>query len=133
MTRYWMAMDEAIGLTLHALGLETDSHTMLDVGEPHLVRDIGERVARIVRPTGPGPRFVETGARPGERLFEELSSRNEELVRCGEAPIWRIARQGAAGPSLPVSEMLAEIRALLEGDDLGALRQRVMDYSQALQ
>jgi FlaA1/EpsC-like NDP-sugar epimerase len=106
---------------------------MLDVGEPHLVRTVGERVARIVQPGGGAPTFVEMGARPGERLAEELISGNERLVRCGDAPVWDIVRERVpASPSF-VAEMLGEITALLAGDDLGALRQRVMAYSQALQ
>jgi O-antigen biosynthesis protein WbqV len=133
MTRYWMAMDEAVALTWHALALPTGSHTMLDVGDPHLVRALGERVASVVRPDGPSPTFVETGARPGERLAEELTSSNERLVRCGAAPVWNIVRERQAAPPDLVADMLVEINDLLAGDDLGALRDRVMAYSQALQ
>ncbi len=133
MTRYWMAMDEAVALSWHALGLPSGSHTMLDVGEPHLVRTLGERVAKVIQPDGPPPTFIEMGARPGERLAEELTSGNERLVRRGDAPVWNIVRERATAPPDFVSDMLMEIDKLLAGDDLDALRRRVMDYSQALQ
>ncbi len=133
MTRYWMAMDEAIALVWHALGQPSGSHTMLDVGEPSPVRTLGERVAAVVRPDGPPPEFVETGARPGERMAEELVSQNEKLVRCGNDPVWNIVRHRPAEHQGDIPGMLAELTNLLGADDLGSLRQRVMEYSRALQ
>jgi FlaA1/EpsC-like NDP-sugar epimerase len=133
MTRYWMAMDEAIALCCHALGLPSGSHTLLDVGEPVPVRSLAARVAGLVRPDGPEPRFVETGARPGERLFEELVSANERLTRCGEDPVWRVSR--VAGPNNPadIPDLIAELRGMLAGDEPDLMRHRVMELSQGLQ
>ena len=133
MTRYWMAMDEGVALICHSLGLPTGSHTLLDVGDPHPVHSLGERVAAVIRPAGPPPAFVELGARPGERLFEELASPNEQLVRCGDAPVWNIVRRESTTRLQIVPDMLSEVRKLLAGDDLSGLRQRVMEYSKTLQ
>jgi FlaA1/EpsC-like NDP-sugar epimerase len=124
MTRYWMAMAEAVALCWHALELPSGSHTLLDVGKPMPVRTLAARVAALAQPDGAEPRFVETGARPGERLFEELVSAN---------PVWRILRDDGHRGSEAATDLLAELRALLERDDLPALRRRVMEHSQALQ
>jgi FlaA1/EpsC-like NDP-sugar epimerase len=132
MTRYWMAMDEAVGLSWHALGLPNGSHTVLDVGEPVLVRNLAATVAEIVRQDKTPPDIEEMGTRPGERLFEELASANERLTRCGDEPVWHIGRvQESKGVS--AEDLTREVRALLDQDDLDLLRARIMQLSEALQ
>ncbi len=133
MTRYWMAMDEAIALVWHGLGLPSGSHTLLDVGTPCPVRTLAERVAALVRPGDPAPEFIQIGARPGERLAEELASPNEKLVRCGDDPVWNVVRRRPHERAEVLADMLDELMDLLAGDDLDRLRQRVMELSRALQ
>jgi O-antigen biosynthesis protein WbqV len=133
MTRYWMAMDEAIRLCWHALGLPSGSHTLLDVGDPVPVRDLAARVARIVKPDGPEPQFLESGVRAGERLSEELVSANERLTRCGEDPVLRIFRVDGYQAGERTLDRIAELRAILDRNDLDVLRRRVMETSQGLQ
>jgi FlaA1/EpsC-like NDP-sugar epimerase len=133
MTRYWMAMDEAIALCWHALGLPSGSHTLLDVGKPTPVRSLAARVAGLVQAGGPAPRLVETGARPGERLFEELASATERLIRCGDDPVWRVLRVDQRHDAVDVSDLIERLRSTWKGDDLDELRHRVMEFSQLLQ
>jgi FlaA1/EpsC-like NDP-sugar epimerase len=111
MTRYFMSIPEAAALVIQAATLEkSDSHGdevfVLDMGEPVRIAELAERFIRsqglrprwedasgapVASPNGDRPasnpsplaeiaiRF--TGARPGEKLHEELAYQAEELAR----------------------------------------------------
>lgn len=132
MTRYWMAMEEAVALLWHALSLSTGSRTLLDTGPSIPVQIMAERVCELVR-GGAAPSFVVTGSRPGERLAEELASASETLATCGEDPVWRVvdARRGEHAALIP--GMLDELRALVPSASAEMLRHRTMELSQLLQ
>ena len=90
MTRYFMTIPEAAGLVIEAASLDDGEVFVLDMGEPvriaHLAtRYLASRGINAVwpdRPVPPGPGVAVrvTGARPGEKLHEELAYSGEELV-----------------------------------------------------
>jgi len=110
MTRYFMTIPEAAALVVQAAGLSASSGPIadtfvLDMGDPVRILDLAERFARaagahpvIGRNTSPGADEIEiriTGARPGEKLFEELAYDAEQLaptnaegVRALRRPEW---------------------------------------------
>lgn len=133
MERYWMAMDEAIDLLFHALGLPSGSRTLLDVGQLVPAKVVAERIARVVRGPDAQPEFATIGARPGERLFEELVSEGEHLEVCGEGPVFRILRDDSAKQATMIREGMEELRALLASGHAGALHQRLMELADWLQ
>lgn len=75
MTRYFMTVDEAVQLVLHAATLSAGSEVfLLDMGEPMRIVDLAKRMIRL---GGLIPeRDIEiryTGRRPGEKLSESLA------------------------------------------------------------
>jgi FlaA1/EpsC-like NDP-sugar epimerase len=88
MVRYFMTIPEACQLVLEAGAIGRRGELLvLDMGEPMKIVDLAEHMIRL---SGFEPgRDIEiefTGMRPGEKLFEELSFENEEmlLTRCAK-------------------------------------------------
>ncbi|MBM2810229.1 MAG: polysaccharide biosynthesis protein EpsC [Chloroflexi bacterium] len=133
MTRYWMAMSEAIAVLWHAIGLPSGSKTVLDTGVPVAVREMAARVSRLVSGADATPDLIFTGARPGERLAEELSSATETLVRVAGDPVLRIEQSGWDQLKPRVPSMIKEVRELLAMATNAALRARVMEMAHQLQ
>jgi FlaA1/EpsC-like NDP-sugar epimerase len=133
MTRYWLAMPEAIGLLWQSLTQPTGSITLLDTGEPISVEAMGRRMFQLVKGRNEEPEIVVTGARPGERLAEELASASERLVHCGESPILRVVHSRADEQAARIDGMVEELSVLLERGAIGELRERVMELSRQLQ
>ncbi|MBL0941744.1 MAG: polysaccharide biosynthesis protein [Alphaproteobacteria bacterium] len=86
MTRYFMTIHEAVELVLQAAALGVSESTqagsifVLDMGEPVKIYDLARQMIRLA---GLRPeidiKISYTGARPGEKLYEELFYQSEEL------------------------------------------------------
>ncbi len=75
-TRFFMTIEEAVGLVLEAARMAEDAGTfVLDMGEPVRILDIVENFARVLNVGDARIRF--TGLRPGEKLHEELFATDE--------------------------------------------------------
>ncbi len=78
-TRYFMTIEEAVGLVLEAAHLTTGSETfVLDMGSPVKIVDLVANFARQLDVRDVRIRF--TGLRPGEKLHESLFSDDEDCV-----------------------------------------------------
>ncbi|MCM8556643.1 polysaccharide biosynthesis protein [Sphingomicrobium sediminis] len=122
-TRYFMMIPEAAQLVLQAAAMSEGGETfLLDMGEPVKIADLARRMVALSgrtlkdenNPTGE-IEIVETGLRPGEKLYEELLI--EPGAETTEHP--RIVR--AQEDYLPWAELKNEIdlmkRAILIGDE----------------
>jgi FlaA1/EpsC-like NDP-sugar epimerase len=83
MTRYFMTIPEAVQLVLQAAALSSGGETfILDMGQPVRIIDLAHDLIRL---SGLEPdKDIEiryTGIRPGEKLFEELSTVGEGIQR----------------------------------------------------
>jgi FlaA1/EpsC-like NDP-sugar epimerase len=94
MTRYFMTIPEAAALVLQA-GCLPDvggQVLLLDMGQPLRIVELAERFIRLqgLEPQTDVP-IVFTGARPGEKLFEELAYDSEDMIPTTHAAvrIWR--------------------------------------------
>lgn len=82
-TRYFMTIEEAVQLILHAEALQGSGEVyILDMGEPVKILDLAKQMLAIQRPgtaaeADSAIRIV--GLRPGERVHERLHSRTESL------------------------------------------------------
>jgi FlaA1/EpsC-like NDP-sugar epimerase len=90
MTRYFMTIPEAAQLVIQAAALSRGGETfILDMGQPVRIIDLAHDLIRL---SGFEPdkdieiRF--TGIRPGEKLFEELSTASEGIQRTAHPKIF---------------------------------------------
>ena len=81
--RYFMTIPEASQLVLHSAMLAKNGELMvLDMGQPVKIYDLA---VEIIKMSGFKPdvdiQIVETGLRPGEKLYEELLVKSETLTK----------------------------------------------------
>jgi FlaA1/EpsC-like NDP-sugar epimerase len=77
-TRFFMTIEEAVGLVLEAARMGGSSTYVLDMGEPVRIVDLVRNFAEVLNVREVGFRF--TGLRPGEKLAEELFGDSEEQL-----------------------------------------------------
>lgn len=92
MTRYFMTIREAVELVLEAAAIgqqntNTDGRIfVLDMGDPVKIVDLARQMIRL---SGKEPdrdiEIIFTGARPGEKLFEEILHGDETTVKTAHA------------------------------------------------
>jgi FlaA1/EpsC-like NDP-sugar epimerase len=114
MKRYFMTIPEATVLVLEAGAMgEGGEIFILDMGEPVRILDMAKRMIEL---SGHEPfkdiQIVFTGARPGEKLFEELETTDEAIAKTRHPKIY-IGRI-AARSSEEIGAALRELHTLCE-------------------
>ena len=116
-TRYFMTISEAVGLTLIAgLGGYGDL-CVLDMGQPIRIADLARYMITLSGRAGEVS-IAYMGLRPGEKLFEELLTEEEEHSQVVRNRI-RVAQSPPPPPDLEA--WLAELRRLADAGDRVAL------------
>jgi len=92
--RYFMTISEAAQLVLQACSMANSAEIyVLDMGQSVKIIDLAENLIRL---SGHVPyteiAIIETGLRPGEKLYEELLMKSEELIATSNHKIY-IERQ----------------------------------------
>ena len=95
MTRYFMTVNEAVGLVLQSATLgEGGEIFVLDMGLPMKISDLARQLIEL---SGLEPEtdieIKYTGLRPGEKLFEELNHKTENMVATEHAKVMRFLSQ----------------------------------------
>ena len=122
MRRYFMTIPEAVQLVLQASTMGKGSEIfVLDMGEPVRILELARNMIKL---SGHEPdidipiRFV--GLRPGEKLFEELSTASDQVQPTRHEKITIFC--GSTPPQESMEHWIAELRTLLgQRDETGIL------------
>ena len=110
--RYFMTIPEASSLVLKAGGVGQGGNLyILDMGEPVFIKDMAEQMIKFYNFTpGRDIKITEIGLRPGEKLEEELWSKDEAPVKTEYPGIMKIIKNAdfEENPSL-LFEKLSDI------------------------
>jgi len=114
-TRYFMTIPEASQLVLASGAMARNGDLfVLDMGQPVKIIDLAESMIKLT-----GARnidIIETGLRPGEKLYEELLVRTEELDKTDNMQIF-IERDKPLSPEIVADKMRILSEACLTEDD----------------
>lgn len=113
-TRYFMTIQEATQLVLESGALAKNGELFaLEMGQPVKILDLAENMIRL---SGmPNIQIVETGLRPGEKLYEEVLIKTEQLDKTENDLIF-IERDKPYAPNV-IEEKLAMLRDACETND----------------
>lgn len=111
--RYFMTIPEASQLVLQSGAIANNGELfVLDMGQPVKILDLAENMIRLSGVQG--VKIIETGLRPGEKLYEELLVNTEELDKTDNSLIF-IERDKA----LSKEEIYKKIQTLRDVCDTG--------------
>jgi FlaA1/EpsC-like NDP-sugar epimerase len=122
MTRFFMTIPEAAALVVQAGAIGGEGHVfVLDMGEAIRIDDLARQMIRL---SGKEPEaeipIVYVGARPGEKLHEELWSEGERVEPTAHPKILRVSGPVVDGAWL--EEELAQLEEQIDsGDTLGVV------------
>ena len=134
MTRYFMSIHEAAELIVQAGALsEGGDLFLLEMGEPVRIRVLAENMIRLAGLTvrsaeypGGDIEIKVTGARPGEKMFEELFYDPSQASRTKQAKILRsMVGERSNGD---MEDALAGLMDALEREDVGGLRKQLFAF-----
>lgn len=116
--RYFMTIPEASQLVLQSGAIANNGELfVLDMGKPVKIMDLAENMIRLSGVHG--VEIVETGLRPGEKLYEELLVKIEELDKTSNSMIF-IERDKPLSAEEIDTRLDALKKACETGDDLKA-------------
>lgn len=122
MIRYFMTIPEAAQLVLLAGSMAAQNELyVLDMGDPVKILDLAENLIRL---SGYVPyrdiEIVETGLRPGEKLYEELLVASRDVEKTENDQIF-VERQPAITPA-ELAEKLSVLELALSREDPACVR-----------
>ena len=137
MRRYFMTVAEAAQLVLESLSLGKGGEVLvLDMGEPVKIIDLARRLIHLSGLQREQSIKIEfSGARPGEKLFEELNLQGEHLAATAHPRI-RSFRQPGQLSRTSMERHLRTLRQAMKSRDRAGLTQffehLIPDYCPAL-
>jgi FlaA1/EpsC-like NDP-sugar epimerase len=128
MTRFFMTIPEAASLVIQSGAIGGEGHVfVLDMGDPVKIVELAEQMIRLSGkdPDEIGIDFV--GARPGEKLHEELWGASETVVATAHPKIRRVS--GPVVDAVWLDEELRELERLVENGETLDLVSRLATMS----
>jgi len=122
MTRYFMTIPEASRLVIQAGVLARGSEIfVLDMGKPVRIFDLATNLIRLSGYTENQIEIIETGIRPGEKLYEELLLDSEAT---GKEVFEKIFIGNV--PTIPLDEVMCFVNSLANDEELS---KRLISYA----
>jgi FlaA1/EpsC-like NDP-sugar epimerase len=129
MTRYFMTIPEAVQLVIRAgdLGGASGEVFVLEMGEPVKIVDLARNMIRLAGYEPDVDIAIEyVGARPGEKLHEELFNSDERPQPTAAEKIVRAVRQAPLDPEW-VGGLVARLEALVSTGDEANLAEETIE------
>ena len=124
--RFFMTTREAVALVLEASTIgEHGDILVLEMGKQISIVQLAKTLIQLSGKTENQVSIRFTGLRPGEKLYEEMSSAAEEIISTDRPKIKRIRGKRAEWPLL--SRRLEELRASLTVDGAGPVRSKLRE------
>jgi len=112
--RYFMTIPEASQLVLLSGAMAKNGELfVLDMGQPVRILDLAQSMIRLSG--SPDIRIIETGLRPGEKLFEELLVKSDTLQKTDNELIFI-----ENDPAITAEELEERLAALKEACEVGS-------------
>jgi FlaA1/EpsC-like NDP-sugar epimerase len=120
-TRFFMTVEEAVGLVVEAAGMARAGEVfVLEMGEPVRIVDLVHNYAAQIH-VDPGDLTIRyTGLRPGEKLNETLFSEGEQRVATGHPKVWATAASKTLGNDF--FTLLASLEEGAQANDMDECR-----------
>jgi FlaA1/EpsC-like NDP-sugar epimerase len=133
MVRYFMTIPEAAQLVLEASSLgDRNEIYVLDMGEPIRIVDLASRMIRLMGYVPHRDIDIEfMGMRPGEKLYEEISTATEEQVPTSHPKIYVFRDNSLASEELDIklSALQLACRRRMPAAVLDVVQSLVADYT----
>jgi FlaA1/EpsC-like NDP-sugar epimerase len=122
-TRYFMTIEEAVGLLIEAGALATSADLLvLDMGQPVSIVELAQRMIRLRGLRTPADIEIQyVGLRPGEKLHERLVWPEEHAVGTSHPRIMRVADGQVPSVEILESALRAISDRVSQQDSEGAL------------
>ena len=132
--RYFMTIREAVQLVLTSGAFARDGELfVLDMGRPVKILDLAESMIRL---SGFEPYkdidIVETGLRPGEKLYEELLVNRDEMTKTSNEKIF-IEKEESIPSREEISAALAKLEAACDTCDDAVVRKTLQEIVPSFQ
>lgn len=125
--RFFMTIDEAVGLVLQAAYADAGSLYVLDMGEQIRIVDLARHMITMSGQVPEEDIKIEfSGLRPGEKLFEELLTEEKEELEAMARKIHVVRARPVRGDLLDRVAELAEAAAGEDGERVVALLQALV-------
>jgi FlaA1/EpsC-like NDP-sugar epimerase len=122
MTRYFMTIPEAVSLVLQAGAYAAGGDIfVLDMGEPVKISTLAREMITLAGYVPQQEIMIEyTGARPGEKLFEELVMTDEALSKTKHPKIFKLNGQTVLGEK-EMEELVSKLELAIRNSDYAVL------------
>ena len=129
-TRFFMTVEEAVGLVLEAAAMVRGGEIfVLDMGEPVRIVDLVRNYAAQLHLDEDQIKLRFTGLRAGEKLDETLFSANEQRSPTSHPKIWTVLPQPTDPSFIKLLNELFEVAARNDAEgDRGLLRRMLPEY-----
>ncbi|MBK9072034.1 MAG: polysaccharide biosynthesis protein [Myxococcales bacterium] len=126
-TRYFMTIPEAANLVLQAGTLGARGEVfLLDMGEPVKIIDLARQMIRLSGFSEAQRPIKIIGTRPGEKLFEELSTASEDLSATDLRKVFRC--RPIAAEHDRIAQLLVALQAAVSARDAADVRRVLSEF-----